>query len=93
MPVWEIRLVDQPPMRVEAEEGRNLAKEFTIFCESLRAKQRRKWMFWNRKAQDPYWVINEETKLHFQMVAGVLIMKPVKKKTDHKEIGFHVHQD
>jgi hypothetical protein len=95
MAVWEIRLVEQPPMRVEAEDGRNLAKEFTLFCEALRSKRRPRWMFWSKpESSDPYWVINDETKLHVQMVAGVLIMKPVRKPRDHKEIGFHVnHQE
>lgn len=93
MAIWEIRLVDQPPMRVEVENGRNLAREFSAFRDGLAKKQRLRWQFWKRDTLDPYWVINEQTKLHVQMVAGVLIMKPVRKlKNDHKEIGFHVKE-
>lgn len=87
MAIWEIRIVDQPPIKVEITDGRNLSKEFTQFCHDLTASRPPKWKFW-AKPQDLYWVVNEDTKLHVQMVAAILICKKVRGL--RREIGFHV---
>jgi len=76
---WEIRLVNQEPVRVEVEEDRNLSEEyaaFDAFHDSIR------WRFW-RKAS-PYWQVTESVVLHKDIVAGVLPKpKPVK-----RSLGF-----
>lgn len=92
MVTWEIRLVDQPPVRVELEAGRNLSDEFSAFRAKCMAAQPPKWKFWARRDdQDLYWIINETTKLHIQMVAAVLICK--KARSLKREIGFHAPKE
>lgn len=89
MTTWEIRIVDQAPLRVVVAEGRNLKKEFELFCENLRQQAENKspkWKFWAKPdlPVNPYWEINTETTVHVSTVTAVLICKRVRRQS----IGF-----
>ena len=79
---WEIRLANQPPLRVDVEDQRNLAAEYAEFVETVTP---RSWKFW-RQPSNPYWKISPEVVLHHEIVAGVSPKRglPVKER-----IGFH----
>lgn len=82
MAQWEIRLVNQPPVRVESDE--NLADSFKQFADS------RRW-YHRYVPQAMLWKASEKVAIHKDMVAGVFILKRVKahRPDPHNQIGFH----
>lgn len=80
MVTWEIRLIDQPPIRVQIEEDRDLVEEYEVV--RARAKPR-PWRFWERP--DPFWQVTPEIIVHHEMVVGVLPRRP---KEPRNPIGF-----
>jgi hypothetical protein len=81
MALWEIRLVNQPPVRVDVEDDRDLVAEHAAFEEVH--SEVRWWSFWNRPS--PFWHITDTVVVHREMIAGVLPKKP---KVDKARIGF-----
>lgn len=80
MALWEIRVANQPPVRVEVGEERHLSEEYSAFeayHDSLR------WKFWRRAS--PYWQVTDDVLIHKDVVIGVLPRKP---KDVKPPIGF-----
>lgn len=92
MAQWEIRLANQPAVKVEVEEGRNLAAEYREFQELHESwPEPSRWArlkFWRTvdTAPSEYWQITDSVILHKDIVAGVLPKKP---KPPKHAIGFH----
>lgn len=64
MTTWILRLHEQPTLRLELEDTRNLAEEFA----GVRAAAKRdRW--WRRT--DPYWHITENVIVHRDIIVGV----------------------
>jgi hypothetical protein len=71
---WEIRLVDQGPIRVWVEDERNLSAEYV----SLLAEQEpRRW--WTRKP-NVYWYVVDDLVLNADFVVSVRPRKPLLNK-------------
>jgi hypothetical protein len=91
MAQWEIRLANQPPVKVEVEEGRNLAAEYWAFQAEHDAWPEPTWWdrlkFWRSTEESPseYWQITDTVILHKDIVAGVMPKKP---KPPKHAIGF-----
>ena len=64
---WEIRLANQPPIKVEVEDSRNLVQEYQQFRAGATAKG---WRFW-LPDPNPYWTVLPEVVLHHEIVAGI----------------------
>lgn len=80
MALWEIRLANQNPIRVDVEdETRNLCAEYEAFS----AEQPSRWAFWKR--DQAFWKVTDDVLIHRDLVAGVLLKKP---KPDKGTIGF-----
>jgi|NOAtaT_7_FD_contig_21_11618080_length_290_multi_2_in_0_out_0_1 hypothetical protein len=81
MALWEIRIANQEPVRVDIEEERNLSEEYAdleAYHDSLR------WRFWRRAS--PYWKVTDAVVIHKDVVVGVLPKKP---KVGKPPIGFY----
>lgn len=78
--VWEIRLSNQDPVRVEVPEDRNLSEEYAAFDDY---HSQGRWRFWNRKS--PFWQVTDAVLIHKDMVIGVL---PKKTKPVKAVVGF-----
>jgi hypothetical protein len=79
--LWEIRLMNQPPVRVDVADDRNLIEEHVEF-EQAHADVR----WWSyRKRPSPFWQITDTVVVHREMIAGVLPKKP---KVEKDRIGF-----
>lgn len=82
MALWEIRLANQAPIRVEVDDSRNLSEEYHAF----QASQRRPfWAFWRQT--NPYWKVTDLVTLHYDIVAGVM---PKRVKEARQPIGFNM---
>jgi len=79
MAQWEIRLINQGPVRVDVEEERNLCDEYEAF-EAY--QQHARWRFWRSKS--PYWRVTDAVVLHRDVIVGVLPRKAKPRRT----IGF-----
>lgn len=77
---WEIRVINQEPIRVEVEDTRNLGAEYEAFDSGFHSGR---WKFWQRRS--PYWYITDTIMLHKDIVVGVY---PRKLKTPRPSIGF-----
>lgn len=71
MAQWEIRLINQGPVRVDVDEERNLCEEYEAF-EALHNHSR--WRFWRSKS--PYWKVTDAVVLHKDAIVGVLPRRP-----------------
>lgn len=82
---WEIRLANQPPIRVDVDDARNLSQEYQAFRDHALS---RGWRFW-RPQPNPYWQISEEVALHHEIVAGI---RPKEMAAPYRPVGFYVEQ-
>lgn len=79
---WEIRLINQQPVRVVVAADRNLCTEYQEF-EELH-QDVRWWKFW-QTTPSPYWQVTESVVLHKDVVVGVVPKPP---KPARRRIGF-----
>lgn len=80
---WEIRVINQEPVRVDVEEERNLTDEYASL-DAVHAATRW-WKFWAPRPS-PYWHITDVVVLHKDVVVGVMPRKP---KVPRPRIGFY----
>jgi hypothetical protein len=78
--LWEIRLANQDPIRIEVDDARNLREEYALFEEEHAANR---WKFWRRLS--PFWQVTDNVAIHRELIAGVLTRKP---KAPKNHIGF-----
>lgn len=83
MALWEIRLANQEPVRVDVEEDRNLTEEYFDLDAAHGAA--RWWKFWSRRPS-PFWQISDSVVIHKDIVVGVMPRKP---KVPKQSIGFY----
>jgi hypothetical protein len=81
--LWEIRIINQEPVRVDVEDERNLTEEYTDF--DAYHEGTRWWKFWRPKLS-PYWQITDSVVVHKDAVVGVVPRKP---KMQKQPIGFY----
>lgn len=82
MALWEIRIISQPPVRVEVAEARNLAQEFERVLEVRRTF--RQWLFRVPK----YWQVTDKVCLHTGVVISVQRLKRSRSEPAANAIGF-----
>jgi len=80
MGLWEIRLANQEPIRVEVEDHRNLPEEYGEFASAHEANR---WRFWDKPS--PYWQVTDQVVVHKDIIVGVL---PRRVKQPKPSIGF-----
>jgi hypothetical protein len=81
MALWEIRLANQDPVRVDVEDERNLTEEYSDFEARHDANR---WRFWRRLS--PFWQVTEAVTIHKDIIVGVMPRKP---KAQRPKIGFY----
>ena len=83
MATWEIRLINQEPVRVDVDDARNLTEEYGFLEEAH--GDARWWKFWAVRPS-PYWQVTDTVVLHKDAIVGVLPRKP---KMLKPRIGFY----
>lgn len=88
MTTWEIRFHEQPPVRVELDDDRNLGEEFalalTAYLDPPKPRGRRK-----PTPPSPVWHVCEDHHYHLETVVGLRRVTPPSGAPRRKRpIGF-----